>query len=201
MRKISPLILLLLGIQLFAVSAFCQYVSGPMLGQVEIRTAKIWVEVKPQTKKLSLRYWKKDKPSVVSTQTATPKPAPGTHRFYLRWSTLDMNTAYEYEVVIESAKTERLPKADFHTLELWQWRKPAPDFIFLTGSCAYFNEPMYDRPGKPMVGDSSIFETMGKEKAAFMMWWATIGTPGRPIILVCGDCITGPAGTGRGGDA
>jgi alkaline phosphatase D len=60
--------------------------------------------------------------------------------------------------------------AGFKTSELWQWRKPAPDFVFLTGSCAYFNEPVYDRPGKPYGGDSSIFETMAKEKAAFMMW-------------------------------
>ncbi|MBD0287457.1 MAG: alkaline phosphatase family protein, partial [Flavisolibacter sp.] len=44
------------------------------------------------------------------------------------------------------------------------------DFSFLTGSCAYFNEPQYDRPGKPYGGDSSIFETMAKEKAAFMLW-------------------------------
>jgi len=170
MRKISPLILLLLGIQLFAVTAFCQYVSGPMLGQVEIRTAKIWVEVKPQTKKLSLRYWKKDKPSVVITQIAAPEAGAWYTPVLFTLVNLEMNTAYEYEVVIESAKTERLPKADFHTLELWQWRKPAPDFSFLTGSCAYFNEPMYDRPGKPYGGDSSIFEAMGKEKAAFMMW-------------------------------
>jgi alkaline phosphatase D len=53
---------------------------------------------------------------------------------------------------------------------LWQWRKPAPDFTFLTGSCAYFNEPEFDRPGKPYGGDSSIFETMAKTPAAFNVW-------------------------------
>jgi alkaline phosphatase D len=58
----------------------------------------------------------------------------------------------------------------FTTKDLWQWRKPAPDFTFLTGSCAYFNEPEFDRPGKPYGGDSSIFETMGKTPAAFMLW-------------------------------
>jgi alkaline phosphatase D len=29
---------------------------------------------------------------------------------------------------------------------------------------------VYDRPGKPYGGDSSVFETMAREKAAFMLW-------------------------------
>ena len=32
------------------------------------------------------------------------------------------------------------------------------------------NEPVYDRPGAGYGKDSSIFETMAKEKAAFMLW-------------------------------
>jgi alkaline phosphatase D len=53
---------------------------------------------------------------------------------------------------------------------LWQWRKPAPDFSFLTGSCAYFNEPIYDRPGTPYGSDSMIFETMAATPASFHLW-------------------------------
>jgi alkaline phosphatase D len=58
----------------------------------------------------------------------------------------------------------------FTTKELWQWRKPVPDFSFLTGSCSYMNQPPYDRPGRPYGGDSSIYTTMAKEEASFMMW-------------------------------
>ncbi len=43
-------------------------------------------------------------------------------------------------------------------------------FSFITGSCAYFNEPVYDRPGKPYGGDSIIFESMAKDTAAFALW-------------------------------
>ena len=46
----------------------------------------------------------------------------------------------------------------------------ALQFSFLTGSCAYFNEPEFDRPGKPYGNDSSIFYTMGNTPAAFMLW-------------------------------
>jgi alkaline phosphatase D len=53
---------------------------------------------------------------------------------------------------------------------LWEWRKPAPDFSFLTGSCAYINDPEYDRPGKPYGNDPSIFKTMANTPASFMLW-------------------------------
>jgi alkaline phosphatase D len=43
-------------------------------------------------------------------------------------------------------------------------------FSFLTGSCTYINNPEFDRPGKPYGQDSTIFETMAKEKSDFMLW-------------------------------
>ncbi len=147
-----------------------ELISGPMLGQVELRTATIWAEVKPATQ-VSLQYYKKgnrDSPKTLRMQT-------GWDDWYspvkFRLVDLEMNTEYEYELFASvKGKNNSLAKSSFKTQELWQWRKPAPDFTFLTGSCAYFNDPQYDRPGKPYGNDSSIFETMAKEKAAFMLW-------------------------------
>ena len=72
----------------------------------------------------------------------------------------------------------------------------APEFSFLAGACSYFNEPIYDRPGKPYGSDSSIFETMAKEKAAFMLWLGMPGTQEKWIITANGDFGTGPVMTG-----
>ena len=36
-----------------------QVVSGPMLGPIEYRDAKVWIEVAPQVKSVSLQYKKK----------------------------------------------------------------------------------------------------------------------------------------------
>jgi alkaline phosphatase D len=83
---------------------------------------------------------------------------------------LKVNTAYQYSVLINNRPVTVPFATKFTTKELWQWRKPAPDFSFLTGSCAYFNETEFDRPGKPYGGDSSIFETMSKIPAAFNVW-------------------------------
>lgn len=157
---------------LLQVNAQSPIISGPMLGQVELRTAKIWVEVKPGTL-IDLWYWKKGEMQkaqrLVQKTDATQWFAPVTFTL----TGLDINTTYEYQLIPNNLAGVRKPtRADgeFTTKDLWQWRKPAPDFSFLTGSCAYFNEPVYDRPGKPYGGDSSIFESMAKEKAAFMLW-------------------------------
>ncbi len=165
MKKISSL-LFLAFISLLAI-AQPRIISGPMLGPVELRDAKIWVEVSQEVKAVSLQYNIK---GTTKIKTVSYKGELGNEFNPLCFTIggLEPNTTYQYRIWINgkaSAKTGELT-----TKDLWQWRKPPPEFSFLTGSCAYFNEPIYDRPGKPYGGDSSIFETMAKEKAAFMLW-------------------------------
>lgn len=143
-------------------------VSGPMLGPVELRDAKLWVEVSPDVRTVSLQYNKKGeaKSSKIISYKGELRNEFNPVQFTV--GGLDFNTTYEYKIWINGKATNY--GGEFTTKDLWQWRKPAPDFNFLTGSCAYFNEPAYDRPGKPYGLDSSIFENMAKEKAAFCLW-------------------------------
>ena len=153
---------------LLHVFAQPRIISGPMLGPVELRDAKVWVEVSPEVKSVSLQYNKKGDPK--SAKTVIYKGELGNDFNPLQFTIggLDFNTTYEYKIRINGKATAK--GGEFTTKDLWQWRKQPPDFSFLTGGCAYVNEPVYDRPGKPYGGDSSIFETMAKEKAAFMLW-------------------------------
>lgn len=138
-----------------------------MLGPVQLRTAAVWVEVSPAVKNVVLQYSKKGMGISKSLQYkgALGKPF-NPLQFHI--GGLEPNTTYQYSFVVDGRPATQ--KGSFTTQDLWQWRKPVPDFSFLTGSCAYFNEPVYDRPGKPYGGDSAIFETMAKENAAFMLW-------------------------------
>jgi alkaline phosphatase D len=142
-------------------------VSGPMLGPVELRDAKVWVEVSREVKSVSLKYNRKGE---TATKIISYKGQLGNEFNPLHFviGGLEPNTTYEYAILVDGKSSRR--GGHFTTKDLWQWRKPAPDFNFLTGSCSYFNEPVYDRPGTPYGGDSSIFETMAKEKSAFMLW-------------------------------
>jgi len=162
-------ILSIISCLLFSVSSFTQarIISGPMLGPVELRDAKIWVEVSPEVKTAAIQFNKKG--STVS-KTINYKGILGNEFNPIQFTIggLDFNSTYQYKVLINGKASGST--AEFTTKDLWQWRKPAPDFSFLTGSCSYFNEPIYDRPGTPYGKDSSIFEPMAKEKAAFMLW-------------------------------
>jgi alkaline phosphatase D len=144
-------------------------ISGPMLGQVELRTAKIWVEVKPGSQ-VELHYWKKGNMTASRKLTETISAKSWFAPIVFNLVALEMNTTYEYQVITGKGPLKPF-RADgqFTTKELWQHRKPAPDFSFLAGSCFYVNEPIYDRP-EPYGRDSSIFLPMAKEKASFMLW-------------------------------
>ena len=125
------------------------------------------MEVSPEVRNLSLQYSRKGD---TKNKSVAYKGELGKDFNPVQFTLggLEPNTTYEYRVWINGKPATAA--ADFTTKDLWQWRKPAPDFSFLTGSCAYVNEPIYDRPGKPYGGDSSIFLTMAKERAAFMLW-------------------------------
>ncbi len=166
MKKYLGTLFCLFGV-IFYLFSQPRIISGPMLGPVELRDAKVWVEVSPEVKQASLQYYKKGD---TKSKTVTYKGELGNEFNPIKFTIggLDYNTSYQYKIWINGKITDAV--GEFTTKDLWQWRKPAPDFSFLTGSCSYFNEPIFDRPGKPYGGDSSIFESMAKEKAAFMLW-------------------------------
>ncbi|MFM2117911.1 MAG: hypothetical protein RL316_1101 [Bacteroidota bacterium] len=160
----------LISVLLFArISLFAQapVVSGPMLGPVELRDAKVWFEVSSTVSKATLRVNKKGE----SVYKLIPyKGFLGNEFNPITFTVggLEPNTTYEYTLLTNDKPTKSV--GQFTTKKLWQWREPAPDFSFLTGSCSYFNEPAYDRPGVPYGKDSTIFTSMAKENAAMMVW-------------------------------
>jgi alkaline phosphatase D len=143
-------------------------ISGPMLGQIELRDAKIWVEVSPEVKSVSIQYYKANKPSESKTVLYKGELGNDFNPIIFSIGGLDFNTTYQYKLWINNKATNY--GGSFTTKDLWQHRKDPPAFSFLTGSCSYFNERIYDRPGNPYGRDSSIFETMAKERSAFMLW-------------------------------
>ncbi len=145
-------------------------ISGPWAGNVELRTAMIWLEVASDVKSVLVKYYDTAHPQVLYTLKYKEPLGKVFNPIKFELNGLNFATTYAYAVEIDG-KPVMLPfPTRFTTKDLWQWRKPAPDFSFLTGSCAYFNEPQFDRPGKPYGGDSSIFNTMTQTPANFHLW-------------------------------
>lgn len=165
----------LLGLLLLIVTpllqAAGQLVSGPMLGYQAHREVFLWVETR-DAQTVALKYWPAGQPTQVQQLTnpqlqVTPAGGQITH---FRPGLLEMGVAYEYELLINGEKQTLPFPARFNTKPQWEWRTPPPDFKFLVGSCAYFNDPPYDRPGQPYGKTVETFRLAGESGADFMVW-------------------------------
>jgi alkaline phosphatase D len=159
----------LFAILFVAVSIFtkAQLVAGPMIGHTEFKTATVWAMFANTNNVPTVVYYATNskqiqtKPFAITNNVVTTGVATLTN--------LQPNTTYTY-CLLAANKKDTLAKGNVTTQTLWQWRTAPPNFSFIAGSCNYINEPAVDRPGKPYGGDSSIFLTMAKEKADFMLW-------------------------------
>ena len=145
-------------------------ISGPWAGNVQIKTATIWAEVNSTVKKVAVQYYLTNNAAVKKTIAYKGELGKDFNPVKIELTGLEMNSKYNYQLIIDDKVITTAFPTTFTTQELWQFRKPEPDFSFLAGSCFYVNEPSVDRPGKPYGEDSSIFETMAKTPGAFHIW-------------------------------
>ncbi|MFY8027578.1 MAG: alkaline phosphatase D family protein [Bacteroidia bacterium] len=162
------ILLIALNLSYFLVSA--QIVSGPMLGYVEHREAAVWLEVKAPVNSAAIQYWKKENNKEKYIVNGDVKQKQAYHPITFVLEHLAMNTIYQYQFLIDGKLLPAAKVYEFKTKELWEWRKPAPDFKFLFGSCTYINDSLYDRPGKPYGQSTNILEKMADTEADFNIW-------------------------------
>ncbi len=145
-----------------------QPVSGPMLGDVDMRSAKLWIETIPGSE-IHLDFV--DSSESIAYEKHQIQKYGFVYTVYEVYG-LEPGTTYSYQISVAQPKADaaKVLEGNIKTADLWAYRKPAPDITFLTGSCAYINEEKYDRPGKPYGGSPEIFETMAKEKADACVW-------------------------------
>ncbi|MCH2198786.1 MAG: alkaline phosphatase D family protein [Flavobacteriales bacterium] len=160
--------MILLAILLaFYSSLLAQLASGPMLGYVDLREACVWVQTETSAK-VVLQYHPKDDPTQVETiPMTTSSPTFFTGKFIL--SGLEPGTTYRYIVTVDGQKN-RKEGYEFTTQSLWHYRTDPPAFTVATGSCAYINEPEYDRPGKSYGGGYGIFDQIAGMEPDMMLW-------------------------------
>lgn len=145
-------------------------VAGPMLGYSEHREVLLWLEVAPNVKKVAIRYHKTNEPKKIQTAIYGGRLGQSYNPIKIIIGNLDMGTEYEYEVLLDK-KVQKMPyPLHFNTKKLWEWRQSAPDFSFLMGSCAYINDSIYDRPGKPYGQSPNILSNMAQQPSDFMLW-------------------------------
>jgi alkaline phosphatase D len=136
-----------------------------MLGYNTMKEVLIWVQTeKPQA--LSLDYWPQDQELLKQTiKYQTQSENARIAKFIAK--DLEPGTAYQYQLFIEG---KALAAGSFTTQKLWQHREEPPQWSMATGSCAYTNEPKYDRPGIPYGKGNEIFTEIVEKRPEMMLW-------------------------------
>lgn len=174
MHRMSARVMFIIVLLFLTGSLYAQQnnglVSGPWAGNVELRNAAIWAEVAPSVKTVAVELTIGNNHAKIKTVYYKGALGKEFNPVKIELNGLLINTIYSYHLILNGKRVAVPFKTQFTTKDLWQYRKPAPDFNFLAGSCSYFNEPAYDRPGKPYGLDSSIFITMANTTASFNLW-------------------------------
>ncbi|MFN4146042.1 MAG: alkaline phosphatase D family protein, partial [Runella sp.] len=145
-----------------------QIQSGPMVGYSEMREVLLWIQTK-QAAKVKFMYWEEGNPSqkLSTDETTTQKNTAFVARLIA--DLVQPGKKYEYEVWIDGKKASISYPLRFQAQVLWQWRTDPPNFKFVFGSCAFINDPPYDRPSA-YGGEYEIFGSIASQKPDFMVW-------------------------------
>ncbi|WP_157621244.1 alkaline phosphatase D family protein [Salisaeta longa] len=176
---LAPLWLLLTCTALLAQDATSLLRSGPMVGYGTHREVAVWLQT-TRPADVQLRYWSLTDPST-DNPAIRPDPdtlltpvhhttAAGDHIAEFTIAHLEPGNTYRYEVILNGVTIDRPYPLRFQTQQLWQWRTDPPRFTVAVGSCAYINDPPYDRPGEPYGGDYRIFESIAALNPNLMVW-------------------------------
>jgi alkaline phosphatase D len=85
-------------------------------------------------------------------------------------SRLTPGKTYEYALFLDGSEVRRPYSLKFQTQPHWSWRTDPPEFTVAIGSCAYINDPSFDRPGDPYGHDPSIFLEIAEVAPDLMLW-------------------------------
>ncbi|MCS7019883.1 MAG: alkaline phosphatase D family protein [Cytophagales bacterium] len=143
--------------------------SGPMVGYSSMSEVALWVQTTaPAT--VYFEYWDKNAPqNRYRTESYTTKKSEA-YTAKLIADQLQHGKKYAYELFINGKKVPRNYPLEFQTQTLWQYRTDPPAFKFALGSCAYINDSINDRPGRPYGDHYSIFTRIYEQKPDFMIW-------------------------------
>jgi alkaline phosphatase D len=143
--------------------------AGPMPAWSELREAALWLQT-AYAADAQVRFHPEGRPAEARLSAVVrTRPEDDLVAVFILGD-LDPGTRYAYEVYLDGRAVARPYPLTFATKTHWRWRTDPPDFAFMFGSCAYVNDPPFDRPGRPYGSDHEIFTAMAARQPAFMLW-------------------------------
>ena len=142
--------------------------AGPMLADVTMREATVWVQTTaPALVRIAFEPAAGEPAGVPDTTAAVAMAADGTAS--VRLTGLTPGTRYAYRVLVDGRPVPQPTATTFATQPLWQYRTDPPTVTLAFGSCFYDNDD-FARPGAPYGGDAAIFGVIAGTKPDAMLW-------------------------------
>jgi alkaline phosphatase D len=143
--------------------------SGPMLGAGALEETTVWLQT-VDPRRVQVRFWERDRPESARLTDEVRTTAEGDLIARLRLAGLRFGARYDYEVYLDGRRVALPFTATFQSPPMWRHRTAPPDLRIAVGSCAYVNDPPYDRPDPPYGGDYQIFRAIAEQRPDVMLW-------------------------------
>lgn len=143
-----------------------ELVGTPIVGSVNMRSATVWMQLSNSNIE-SVRVAVLDS-ALNFVGTYEVEDLGTSNNCLSRIHGLEPGETYSY--IVQSGRQTLSDTLLMTTQTLWQYRTDPPSVRIALGSCAYINEPVYDRPGKPYGGGYEIFETIANDGFDAMFW-------------------------------
>jgi alkaline phosphatase D len=142
--------------------------SGPMVGYGEMTEVMLWVQC-TDAADVQYRYWVSGEPDRKLTLKARAE-ARYDYVVHILVTGLEPGKEFEYELLLNDKVFPLQRQLRFQTQTLWQFRTDPPAFTVAIGSCAYINDPPFDRPGTPYGSGYEIFTAIAAKEPDLMIW-------------------------------
>lgn len=146
--------------------------SGPMPGHATLQDTVIWLQTH-DPRRVEVRFWPEGEPTAARLSAPFETRTDSDLIAKVALDKLLFGTTYRYELYLDGHRVgpeDAESSWHFETQPMWRWRTDPPDFTFAIGSCAYINDPPFDRPGKPYGSEFEIFDQIAAAEPVFMLW-------------------------------
>jgi alkaline phosphatase D len=148
--------------------------SGPMVGHVDMRGAKIFVQTWDEA---DVRITYRDDVTGKGLSTPTRRTrAEDANAITFELDSVEPGRTYRYNVIVNGSAVDVGVPTTFTSRPIWKWRgKEYPTVTLAIGSCHYVNEIGYERHDSSGVergygSDYGIFNAIVASKPDAMLW-------------------------------
>ena len=141
--------------------------SGPMLSQLEMREAKVWVQADAPSI-LRIAYTADGASNQVTWSTPVETDAANAHTAVVTLDQIEPGQSYSYRVELNGDLITS--PANFTSPAHYHGRTPAPDFKIAVGGAHYMIEDGFEPPYQILGGGYDIFGTIAETEPALMIW-------------------------------